>query len=171
MGASPGLEAEHRQAPPVGFCSYARRTGFCGVRPQARGWRRHRFLMSANVRVSKSGADLPTVLHMESARLIADMPNPGMSAPPTGLPEAGDLRSVSPDATSSDFHSRQHCGRLSQAEQGGQAAIHEYGRRLQYYLILAQDLCYGQTETLISSLEELSRLLNAYAGAILTSSS
>ncbi len=40
-----------------------------------------------------------------------------------------------------------------------------------HYLILAQDLGYGQTETLISSLEELSRLLNAYAGAILTSGS
>jgi len=40
-----------------------------------------------------------------------------------------------------------------------------------YYLILAQDLGYGSTEALISSLEEVSRLLNAYVGAILTSSS
>jgi four helix bundle protein len=40
-----------------------------------------------------------------------------------------------------------------------------------YYLILAQDLGYGSTEALISSLEEVSRLLNAYARAILTSGS
>ena len=36
-----------------------------------------------------------------------------------------------------------------------------------YYLILAQDLSYGQTETLMNSLEEVSRLLGAYARAIL----
>jgi four helix bundle protein len=39
-----------------------------------------------------------------------------------------------------------------------------------YYLILAQDLGYGDTAQLISALEEVSRLLNAYAAAILTSS-
>src|SRR5215470_6686272 len=38
-----------------------------------------------------------------------------------------------------------------------------------YYLILAQDLGYGQTETLMNSLEEVSRLLSAYAQAILAS--
>lgn len=37
-----------------------------------------------------------------------------------------------------------------------------------YYLILAQDLGYGQTEELMSSLEEVSRLLNAYSSALLT---
>ena len=37
-----------------------------------------------------------------------------------------------------------------------------------YYLILAQDLGYGQTEQLMGSLEEASRLLNAYSKAILT---
>jgi four helix bundle protein len=40
-----------------------------------------------------------------------------------------------------------------------------------YYLILAQDLGYGQTESLTATLEETSRLLNAYARAILASSS
>ncbi len=35
-----------------------------------------------------------------------------------------------------------------------------------YYLILAEDLGYGKTETLMESLEEVSRLLNAYAKAI-----
>jgi len=40
-----------------------------------------------------------------------------------------------------------------------------------YYLILAQDLSYGQTETLMNSLEEVSRLLSAYARAILASGS
>ena len=40
-----------------------------------------------------------------------------------------------------------------------------------YYLILAQDLGYGQAEMLMNSLEEVSRLLNGYARAILTSDS
>ena len=40
-----------------------------------------------------------------------------------------------------------------------------------YYLILAQDLGYGQTEKPMRMLEEVSRLLNAYAKAILTSDS
>jgi four helix bundle protein len=40
-----------------------------------------------------------------------------------------------------------------------------------YYLILAQDLEYGDTSNLISSLEEVSRLLNAYASAIRASDS
>ena len=40
-----------------------------------------------------------------------------------------------------------------------------------YYLILAQDLGYGQTEELMASLEEVSRLLNAYSSAILASDS
>jgi four helix bundle protein len=38
-----------------------------------------------------------------------------------------------------------------------------------YYLILAKDLGYGETEKLAVSLEEVSRLLHAYCGAILTS--
>ncbi len=40
-----------------------------------------------------------------------------------------------------------------------------------YYLILAQDLGYGDTSNLTTSLEEVSRLLNAYASAILASDS
>ena len=40
-----------------------------------------------------------------------------------------------------------------------------------YYLILAQDLGYGQTDPLMTTLEETSRLLNAYARAILASGS
>ena len=40
-----------------------------------------------------------------------------------------------------------------------------------YYLILAQDLGYGQTDELMASLEEVSRLLYAYAAAILSSAS
>lgn len=39
-----------------------------------------------------------------------------------------------------------------------------------YYLILAHDLAYGNTDQLTASLEEVSRLLNAYTSAILTSS-
>ena len=40
-----------------------------------------------------------------------------------------------------------------------------------YYLILAQDLNYGTTGTLMESLEEVSRILNSYSRAILTSDS
>lgn len=36
-----------------------------------------------------------------------------------------------------------------------------------YYLILAQDLGYGETQSLMSSVEEVSRLLHAYAKSIL----
>ena len=39
-----------------------------------------------------------------------------------------------------------------------------------YYLILAQALGYGETRSLIHTLDEVNRLLNSYAGAILTSS-
>jgi four helix bundle protein len=38
-----------------------------------------------------------------------------------------------------------------------------------YLLILAKDPGYGDTEHLAASLEEVSRLLNAYVAAILTS--
>ena len=40
-----------------------------------------------------------------------------------------------------------------------------------YYLILSQDLGYGQTEFLTNTLEETSKLLNAYTRAILASGS
>jgi len=40
-----------------------------------------------------------------------------------------------------------------------------------YYLILSQDLGYGERRTLLNSLEEVSRLLNSYSRAILDSSS
>ena len=40
-----------------------------------------------------------------------------------------------------------------------------------YYLILSQDLGYGQTESLASTLEETSKLLNAYVRTLLASAS
>jgi four helix bundle protein len=40
-----------------------------------------------------------------------------------------------------------------------------------YYLILSQDLGYGQSESQMSALEETSKLLNAYARAIMASGS
>jgi four helix bundle protein len=40
-----------------------------------------------------------------------------------------------------------------------------------YYLILSQDLGYGQSESLTAALEETSKLLNAYVRAILASGS
>ena len=39
-----------------------------------------------------------------------------------------------------------------------------------YYLILAQDLGYGETRSLVRALDEVGRLLNSYSRAILTSS-
>lgn len=40
-----------------------------------------------------------------------------------------------------------------------------------YYLILAQDLGYGQTDELMAALAETGRLLSAYARAMLASGS
>ena len=40
-----------------------------------------------------------------------------------------------------------------------------------YYLILANDLSYGDTGQITALLEEVSKLLNAYTGAILSSGS
>jgi len=37
-----------------------------------------------------------------------------------------------------------------------------------YYLILARDLEYGETQELLLQIEEVSRLLESYAAAILT---
>jgi four helix bundle protein len=48
-----------------------------------------------------------------------------------------------------------------------EGSLEEY----RYYLILAGDLGYGDTQNLHSSLEEVSRLLNACAATILSSSS
>ena len=42
---------------------------------------------------------------------------------------------------------------------------------IRYYLILAADLGYGDTNSLAASLDEVSRMLNAYASAILASDS
>ena len=40
-----------------------------------------------------------------------------------------------------------------------------------YYLIVAHDLRYGDTEALTAALEQTSRMLTAYSAAILTSGS
>jgi four helix bundle protein len=63
-------------------------------------------------------------------------------------------------------------GKRSQAEKARFLNIAEGSvEECRYYLILAQDLGYGQTESLMHTLEEASRLLNAYARAILASGS
>jgi four helix bundle protein len=63
-------------------------------------------------------------------------------------------------------------GKRSQAEKARFLNIAEGSlEECRYYLILAQDLGYGQTESLMHMLEEASRLLNAYARAILASGS
>jgi four helix bundle protein len=63
-------------------------------------------------------------------------------------------------------------GKRSQAEKAHFLNIAEGSlEECRYYLILTQDLGYGQTEPLMSTLEETSRLLNAYARAVLASGS
>src|SRR6201997_5486089 len=63
-------------------------------------------------------------------------------------------------------------GKRSQAEKARFLNIAEGSlEECRYYLILAHDLGYGQTDSLTAMLEETSRLLNAYARAILASGS
>jgi four helix bundle protein len=63
-------------------------------------------------------------------------------------------------------------GKRSQAEKARFLNIAEGSlEECRYYLILAQDLGYGPTESLMGMLEETSRLLNGYARAILASGS
>ena len=58
-------------------------------------------------------------------------------------------------------------GKRSQAEKARFLNIAEGSlEECRYYLILAHDLGYGQTDSLTVTLEETSRLLNAYARAI-----
>ena len=59
-------------------------------------------------------------------------------------------------------------GKRSQADKARFLNIAEGSvEECRYYLILSQDLGYGQSESLTNSLEETSKLLNAYARAIL----
>ena len=63
-------------------------------------------------------------------------------------------------------------GKRSQAEKARFLNIAEGSvEECRYYLILSQDLGYGQSESLMNALEETSKLLNAYARAILASRS
>ena len=63
-------------------------------------------------------------------------------------------------------------GKRSQAEKARFLNIAEGSlEECRYYLILAHDLGYGETDLLTVTLEETSRLLNAYARAILASGS
>jgi four helix bundle protein len=63
-------------------------------------------------------------------------------------------------------------GKRSQAEKARFLNIAEGSlEESRYYLILAQDLGYGSTDSLMDTLQEASRLLGAYARAILASGS
>jgi four helix bundle protein len=63
-------------------------------------------------------------------------------------------------------------GKRSKAEKSRFLNIAEGSlEECRYYLILVQDLGYAETESLTNTLEEVSRLLNGYARAILASGS
>ena len=62
-------------------------------------------------------------------------------------------------------------GKRSQAEKARFLNIAEGSLEECRYLILTHDLGYGQTDSLTATLEEVSRLLNAYTRAILASGS
>jgi four helix bundle protein len=63
-------------------------------------------------------------------------------------------------------------GKRSRAEKARFLNIAEGSvEECRYYLILSQDLGYGESESLTATLEETSKLLNAYARAILASGS
>ncbi len=68
----------------------------------------------------------------------------------------------------------QYCRRVPSPGQGEKASCLNIAEGSledsRYYLILVQDLGYGDTDKLNSELEEVSRLLSAFAAAILTSS-
>jgi hypothetical protein len=67
--------------------------------------------------------------------------------------------------------SRRAEARLQPRRFGRDAALKRRTTSVAYYLILCQDLGYGQSELLMSTLEETSKLLNAYARAIPASGS
>jgi four helix bundle protein len=63
-------------------------------------------------------------------------------------------------------------GKRSRAEKARFLNIAEGSvEECRYYLILSQDLGYGESESLTATLEETNKLLNAYARAILASGS
>ena len=75
-------------------------------------------------------------------------------------------------AVSIPAHIAEGFGKRSRAEKARFLNIAEGSlEECRYYLILAQDLSYGDTESLSGTLEETSRLLNAYARAVLASGS
>ncbi|MDR3699374.1 MAG: four helix bundle protein [Candidatus Sulfopaludibacter sp.] len=89
-----------------------------------------------------------------------------------GLPQAGDIRAVSQmrrASVSIPANIAEGFRRRSKAEKARFMNIAEGSvEECRYFLILAKDLGYGDTERLASLLEEVSRLLNAYTAAILT---
>jgi len=74
-------------------------------------------------------------------------------------------------AVSLPAHIAEGFGKRSRAEKARFLNMAEGSlEECRYYLILAQDLSYGDTESLSGTLEQTSRLLHAYARAVLASS-
>ena len=74
-------------------------------------------------------------------------------------------------AVSLPAHIAEGFGKRSRAEKARFLHMAEGSlEECRYYLILAQDLSYGDTESLSGTLEQTSRLLHAYARAVLASS-
>jgi len=71
------------------------------------------------------------------------------------------------------LHCREHCRRIQETWESGQTPLYNIAQgsveESRYYLFLAKDLEYGDVSELSRLLEEVSKLLEAYSQAILTS--
>jgi len=76
-------------------------------------------------------------------------------------------------AARSSLRCREHCRRIQETWESRQTPLYNIAQgsveESRYYLILAKDLEYGDVSELSRLLEEVSKLLEAYSQAILTS--
>ena len=88
-----------------------------------------------------------------------------------GLSETGNLRADVADAESRSLHPANIAEAFAKRSKPDKARYMNVAEgsveESRYYLILAHDLGYGQTDELLAALEEVTRLLNSYARSIL----